>query len=118
MYVYQQSESNLWTVGHYAGEEWIPESDHDSESDARNRVATLNGGTPPAATQPTSDPKPIKQQIPGLSKREYFAAMILAGIASKCIESGLKPQESALGALNLADALVTELENKPSYSPE
>lgn len=116
MYVYQQSESNLWTVGHYAGEEWIPESDHDSESDARNRVVTLNGGTPPATTQPTADPKPIKQQIPGLTKREYFAAMAMQGIVTR---QSYDPDDMASFAVDYADALIAQLQKSSNpYSPE
>jgi hypothetical protein len=45
MYVYIQSEAELWTVGFYAPNgNWIPEADYESEEDAANRVAFLNGG--------------------------------------------------------------------------
>jgi hypothetical protein len=46
MYVYLQSEKNLWTVGYYepGTNRWIPESDHDSAEKAAARVAWLNGG--------------------------------------------------------------------------
>lgn len=43
-YVYIQSEPGLWTVGHYDGGKWEPESDHDSTDAAANRAAKLNGG--------------------------------------------------------------------------
>lgn len=46
MYVYIQSEPQLWTVGHYDPntKKWIPESDHPSKSEAADRVHYLNGG--------------------------------------------------------------------------
>ena len=44
MYVYIQSEPNLWTVGFYTPEgEWNPESDHSEKEEAAKRVAFLNG---------------------------------------------------------------------------
>lgn len=43
MYVYIQSETNLWTVGFYNPEgKWIAESDHPSSEEAADRVAYLN----------------------------------------------------------------------------
>ncbi len=43
-YVARQTEPELWTVGHYdPSGEWHPESDHDCEADASDRVAVLNG---------------------------------------------------------------------------
>lgn len=46
MYVYRQSESQLWTVGFYTPDgEWEPESDHTSHTEAADRVHYLNGGT-------------------------------------------------------------------------
>ncbi len=62
MYVYIQSEKpgwwpsprqensvyltdSLWTVGYYdAKGKWQPESDHDNQHDAAERVHYLNGG--------------------------------------------------------------------------
>ena len=45
MYVYIQSEPNLWTVGHYDGKgKFYPESDHDTPKEAAERVHWLNGG--------------------------------------------------------------------------
>jgi hypothetical protein len=45
MYVYKQTEPNLWTVGFYTPDgKWIPESDHDNTDDAAERVHYLNGG--------------------------------------------------------------------------
>ncbi len=45
MYVYIESESNLWTVGFYDPNKlWHPESDHDVREEAAKRVAFLNGG--------------------------------------------------------------------------
>ncbi len=44
MYVYKQSEPNLWTVGYYWGQ-WVAESDHDTPQAAAERVRWLNGGS-------------------------------------------------------------------------
>ena len=47
MWVYIRSEPNIWTVGfHDQKGEWHTDSDHDSKSDAANRVAYLNGTVP------------------------------------------------------------------------
>lgn len=44
MYVYIESEYNLWTVGFYnPSGQWVPESDHDTKEAAAKRVAYLNG---------------------------------------------------------------------------
>ena len=44
MYVYIQSEKQLWTVGFYAPSgEWQSESDHGTPEEAAKRVAWLNG---------------------------------------------------------------------------
>ena len=52
MYVYIQSESCLWTVGHYdPSGKWHPESDHDNQEKAAERTAWLNGSRP---TMPAS----------------------------------------------------------------
>ena len=45
MYVYKQTEPQLWTVGFYdSGGNWHPESDHDNTEEAAKRVHYLNGG--------------------------------------------------------------------------
>lgn len=44
MYTYRQWEPGVFTVGHYEGEKWIPESDHPTEGQAADRIAYLNGG--------------------------------------------------------------------------
>ena len=45
MYVYIQSEPELWTVGFYRPDgTWEPESDHGSPEEAEERVHYLNGG--------------------------------------------------------------------------
>lgn len=45
MYVYWQSEPNLWTVGYYSPDGMRhPESDHSSQEQAAERVHYLNGG--------------------------------------------------------------------------
>lgn len=44
-YVYQQSESRLWTVGFYTPDgDWVSEADFDSADAAAERVHWLNGG--------------------------------------------------------------------------
>jgi len=44
MYVYIQTESNLFTVGFYEPSgEWVPESDWPSTKEAAQRVSYLNG---------------------------------------------------------------------------
>jgi hypothetical protein len=45
MFVYKQTESSLWTVGHYdPSGKWEPESDHSTMRAAAERVHWLNGG--------------------------------------------------------------------------
>jgi hypothetical protein len=45
MYVYIQSEPQLWTVGFYQPDgKWVPESDHGTPGEAAARVIELNGG--------------------------------------------------------------------------
>ena len=45
MYVYIESEHNLWTVGFYdARGNWHPDSDWDDKVKASERVHYLNGG--------------------------------------------------------------------------
>jgi hypothetical protein len=44
MWVYKQTESELWTVGYYAPDgEWHTDTDHESKGEAAERVAWLNG---------------------------------------------------------------------------
>jgi len=44
MYVYIESERNLWTVGFYTPNgEWISESDHSDREAAAARTHYLNG---------------------------------------------------------------------------
>lgn len=44
MWVYIQSESNVWTVGFYTPEgEWFSESDYPDSESAAKRVHYLNG---------------------------------------------------------------------------
>jgi hypothetical protein len=40
-------ESSLWTVGHYHGGAFVPESDHDNPDSAAARCHWLNGGNAP-----------------------------------------------------------------------
>jgi hypothetical protein len=45
VYVYLQTEPQLWTVGHYEPDgKWIAESDHYTTESAAKRVHWLNGG--------------------------------------------------------------------------
>jgi len=45
MYVYIQTENELWTVGFYSPNgKWNPESDHTTKNSAASRVHYLNGG--------------------------------------------------------------------------
>lgn len=45
MWVYIKTEQYLWTVGFYdPSGKWHTDSDHESKSDAADRVAYLNGG--------------------------------------------------------------------------
>lgn len=43
-YVYIKTELKLWTVGFYAGDKWMPESDWPTKEEAADRVHWLNGG--------------------------------------------------------------------------
>ena len=46
MYVYIQSEPQLWTVGFYDSHgKWHPDTDHDTPEQAAKRLHYLNGGT-------------------------------------------------------------------------
>jgi len=46
MYVFIESEKDLWTVGHYTpGGVFVPESDYDKKEAAAKRVNYLNGGS-------------------------------------------------------------------------
>jgi hypothetical protein len=46
MYVYRWlKEAGCYTVGYYSPKgEWVPESDHDTDKEAADRVHYLNGG--------------------------------------------------------------------------
>lgn len=45
IWVYLQSEPNLYTVGFYTPEgEWMTDSDHSTKEEAAKRVHYLNGG--------------------------------------------------------------------------
>jgi len=47
MYHYKQTEPQLWTVGTGEGKDFSPESDHDTQAKAAERVNWLNGGSDP-----------------------------------------------------------------------
>jgi hypothetical protein len=45
VWVYKQTEPNLWTVGFYDPQgKWHPESDYSDSDEAAKRVHYLNGG--------------------------------------------------------------------------
>ena len=45
MWVYRQTEPQLYTVGYYAPDgKWYTDSDHGFRDEARKQVARLNGG--------------------------------------------------------------------------
>lgn len=50
MYVYLQTEPNLFTVGFFQPGKWEPDSDHPTREEAADRVAYLNGKNPPDLT--------------------------------------------------------------------
>jgi hypothetical protein len=46
MWIYIQSQPNLWTVGFYDPQgKWHPDSDHSDRESAARQVHYLNGGT-------------------------------------------------------------------------
>ena len=56
MFVYIQSEPQLWTVGIYASDgKFIPERDHGLSKEAADRVCYLNGGKLRSAGTPGAD---------------------------------------------------------------
>jgi hypothetical protein len=71
VYVYIQSEPNLWTVGHYEpGGRFVPESDHESIDAATARVARLNGCGGAEESEPFA-----------LTLRDQFAASALIALS-------------------------------------
>lgn len=45
MWVYRRTEQGVWTAGYYTPSgEWVPDSDHPTQSAAADRVHYLNGG--------------------------------------------------------------------------
>lgn len=50
----------------------------------------------------------------GLTKREYFAAMAMQGLASK---TGWSAMEVAIGSVDIADLLIKELNKKEDENP-
>src|SRR5690606_24777482 len=56
VYVYQQTEPGLWTVGFYDPQgRWHAESDHTSPESAAERVHWLNGGNRTADTEQAAE---------------------------------------------------------------
>lgn len=53
----------------------------------------------------------------GLTKREYFATLMMQALLSRSSLSGFTPQQYAQGGLQYADALIEEL-NKPEDGKE
>lgn len=58
IFVYKQTEPQLWTVGHYYNDGkrdvWDAESDHGTPEEAAERVRFLNGGAPATAAKPVT----------------------------------------------------------------
>jgi hypothetical protein len=55
MYIYIQSEPQLWTVGFYdPSGKFQPESDHATPEEAAKRVHYLNGGNEDNTNEPSS----------------------------------------------------------------
>lgn len=55
VWLYRSTESGLWTVGFFCPDgKWEPESDHDNEVSAANRVHYLNGGPQKTVAQKSS----------------------------------------------------------------
>lgn len=47
-WVYERTESSLWTVGHYSPDgRWHPDSDYNTPQKAAQRCHWLNGGSVP-----------------------------------------------------------------------
>lgn len=98
MYHYIESEPGLWTVGtgtpkSMGGNDWLPESDHDSPEKAAARVRFLNGGN----LLPETD---LIEAIKKIRKLELALKI--------CVEALEKPKkdDERLSALQLAqDAL-------------
>ena len=87
MYIYLKSEPGLFTVGHYAGEQFHSESDHDTAAAAAERVHWLNGGNMP-------DQQTITIELDCSQLRDrVHAAAVLRDVAHS-IEGGDIPAES------------------------
>jgi hypothetical protein len=73
-------------------------------------VSDANEPAFPTVEYPNLDTR--TDRYPGLTKREYFAGLALQGIlvsAASEIKHEDLPRGAAIAALNLADALLTEL---------
>ena len=65
--------------------------------------------------QPTSGEQVVRETFPGISKREWFAAMALQGMASISLPDGdmiMGWQDMSKAAVKAADCLMAELEAK------
>lgn len=104
-YIYKKSEPGLWTVGTSDCGTWEPDSDHDSEKSAADRVAYLNGGGIVEA---------ILEQP---SLRDFFAAKALQGIvstdntATRTGEKDVYAVQAAEAAYRYADAMLKARES-------
>lgn len=88
MYVYEEFERGLWTVGFNdpAGR-WHAVQDHDSESDAQRQVARLNGGATEAeATIVTLRDQFAMAAMPTILKLVNGNSRNQGGIAAQCMD--------------------------------
>jgi len=54
MWVYRHTERSTWAVGYYTPSgEWVNDSDHQTQSEAADRVHYLNGGKPDGSRRET-----------------------------------------------------------------
>jgi hypothetical protein len=65
MYVVQQSDDGVWTVGYYTpAYTWVPESDHSTSDEAVERMRYLNGAPAPGKPTRAKPPTPATPPAP------------------------------------------------------
>jgi len=78
----------------------------------------MNNGDMPAMPSTVSDGYSRPIAITGLTKREYFAGLMMQSIAEKPRQDGgynFVPQRMAREAVKMADALLAELQATESW---